>query len=94
MLMIAAAAMARDGDDRLRTIMLFATETDFTEPGELGVFLDESQVSDLESLMREQGGRGSPARGVLVAAWETWLAQRARATPGHGRSHRGVPAAR
>ena len=55
MLMITAAAMARDGDERLRTITLFATETDFTEPGELGVFLDESQVADLDSLMREQG---------------------------------------
>jgi hypothetical protein len=55
MLMITAAAMARDGDERLGTITLFATETDFTEPGELGVFLDESQVSDLESLMWEQG---------------------------------------
>ncbi len=55
MLMITAAAMARDGDERLRTITLFATETDFTEPGELGVFLDESQVSDLESIMWEQG---------------------------------------
>ena len=55
MLMITAAAMARDSDERLRTITLFATETDFTEPGELGVFLDESQVCDLESLMWEQG---------------------------------------
>ena len=49
MLMITAAAMARDGDERLATITLFATETDFTEPGELGVFIDESQVADLEA---------------------------------------------
>lgn len=55
MLMITAAALARDGDERVATITLFATETDFTEPGELGAFLDESQVADLESLMREQG---------------------------------------
>jgi len=55
MLMITAAAMARDGDERLATITLFATETDFTEPGELGVFLDESQVADLEAIMWEQG---------------------------------------
>jgi polyhydroxyalkanoate synthase len=55
MLMITAAAMARDGDERLGTITLFATETDFTEPGELGVFLDDSQVSDIDSLMWEQG---------------------------------------
>jgi len=55
MLMITAAAMARDGDERLCSITLFATETDFTEPGELGLFLDESQVSDLEAIMWEQG---------------------------------------
>ena len=55
MLMITAAAMARDGDERLRTITLFATETDFTEPGEIGVFVDESQVADLEAIMWEQG---------------------------------------
>lgn len=55
LLMITAAAMARDGDKRLGTITLFATETDFTEPGELGLFIDESQVSDLESIMWEQG---------------------------------------
>jgi polyhydroxyalkanoate synthase len=30
LLAVAAAAMARDGDDRLRTLTLFATETDFT----------------------------------------------------------------
>ncbi len=59
MLMITAAAMARDGDERLRTITLFATETDFTEPGEIGVFVDESQVSDLESLMWKQGYLGT-----------------------------------
>lgn len=55
MLMITAAAMARDGDERLAAITLFATEPDFTEPGELGVFLDESQVADLEAIMWEQG---------------------------------------
>ncbi len=55
MLMITSAAMARDGDERLATITMFATETDFTEPGELGVFLDESQVADLEAIMWEQG---------------------------------------
>jgi polyhydroxyalkanoate synthase len=55
LLAIAAAAMDRDGDDRLATMTLFTAQTDFTEPGELALFIDESEVSLLEAQMAETG---------------------------------------
>ena len=59
LLAIAAAAMARgdvapDGS-RLKTLSLFAGQADFTEAGELTLFINESQLAFLEDVMREQG---------------------------------------
>ena len=55
LLSIAAATMAREKDDRLASVGLLAAQTDFSEPGELKIFIDESQLEALDAIMARQG---------------------------------------
>jgi len=58
LLSIAAAYMAREGDDRLKTLSLFAAMIDFREGGEITTLLGESTFAFLEALMNKQGYLG------------------------------------
>lgn len=55
LLAMGAAVLGARHDDALKTVSILAGQVDFDEPGELGLFMDESQVAFLEDLMAESG---------------------------------------
>ena len=55
LLAIAGAALAGEGDERIASITMFAAQTDFSEPGELSLFINPSQLAMLESTMHSKG---------------------------------------
>jgi polyhydroxyalkanoate synthase subunit PhaC len=55
LLAIVAAALGRTRDNPLQTVTLLAAQTDFTDPGEIALFIDEGQVAFLENLMWRHG---------------------------------------
>jgi len=50
-----AAYSAAKGDDRITSATYFATLVDFTEVGDMAVFIDEEQLASLERRMRDRG---------------------------------------
>lgn len=55
LLSIAAALVGRSGHTPFKSLTLLAAQTDFSDAGELTLFIDESEVDFLESLMWQQG---------------------------------------
>nr|CAA6824018.1 MAG: Polyhydroxyalkanoic acid synthase [uncultured Thiotrichaceae bacterium] len=49
------AVMKSKGDDRIKSATFFTTMLDFSEPGELGLFIDDEQITSLEEEMSEKG---------------------------------------
>ncbi len=52
----ALAHMAARGDARIKSATFLVAQMDFTEAGELKVFIDEEQISDIERQMHQEGG--------------------------------------
>ena len=50
------AYMAAKGDDRIHSATFWAAQTDFSEAGELSVFVDEAQLEALKNQMDSGGG--------------------------------------
>jgi polyhydroxyalkanoate synthase subunit PhaC len=48
--------MAATGDDRIQACTMFAAQVDFSDAGELTVFIDEEQISYIERRMERRGG--------------------------------------
>jgi polyhydroxyalkanoate synthase len=55
MLAVALAVMAAKGDRRVRSATFFTAQVDFKHAGDLKVFSDEEQISEIEREMREKG---------------------------------------
>ncbi len=49
------AYMASKGDPRVKAATFFVSMTDFSEPGELGVFIDEEQLARMDEQMEKTG---------------------------------------
>jgi poly[(R)-3-hydroxyalkanoate] polymerase subunit PhaC len=67
LLAIAAASLAARADHSLASLTLLAAQTDFSEPGELSVFITPSQIAMLEAMMHKSGVLESERMGAAFA---------------------------
>jgi len=50
------AHMAKTGDDRIKSATFFAAQTEFSDPGDLKLFVDEKQLANIEKQIDAAGG--------------------------------------
>ncbi len=67
LLSIGAAVLDAEGDRRLKSVSLLAAQQDFSEPGELSVFISPSQIDMLEAVMDKAGVLKSEQMGGAFA---------------------------
>jgi polyhydroxyalkanoate synthase len=68
LLSIGAAYLGREGDKRLQSVSLFAAQTNFTDPGEINLFLDESHFTFIDKQMSKDGFLSADSMGGAFAA--------------------------
>jgi polyhydroxyalkanoate synthase len=61
LLAVALGYLAAKGDERIRAATFFTAQVDFSEPGDLAVFVDEPQLDNLDQMMGEKGYLDSQA---------------------------------
>ena len=67
LLAIGAAVLARENDERIASITMFAAQVDFSEPGELAYFINPAQLAMLEASMHRKGVLESKQMGGAFA---------------------------
>jgi len=67
LLAIAAALLAVRREHSLASVSLFAAQADFSEPGELSVFITPSQIAMLEAMMSKSGVLESERMGAAFS---------------------------
>jgi polyhydroxyalkanoate synthase len=68
LLLVGAAAMARDNDERLKSISIFAAQGDFSEAGEVRRFISDSQLEFVDKYMWKKGLLSSENMGGTFGA--------------------------
>ncbi len=50
------ALMSKRGDDRIKSATFFAAQTDFSDPGDLAMFTEDTWLEEIERIIDAQGG--------------------------------------